>query len=153
MEIFSPRLAAATLFGIIAAWWGHVWGFVLFTLGAVLLDYTTGLIAGRATEGLNSKKAVKGLYKKVGILILLFLGLFLDAAVNHFMAHSVDFFEIPFELPISHIVTIWIVITEAISVCENLERLHVPIPKWIVKILRKAEKQIDKNEEENTNNG
>jgi phage-related holin len=54
---------------------------------------------------------------------------------------------IGFTLPIAHIVTVWIIITEAISVCENLERLGVPIPAFLIRLLRKVEKQIDKAED------
>jgi toxin secretion/phage lysis holin len=148
MEIFNQKIAASAFFGTIASWFGGISGVVCFTFGAVMLDYITGLLAGRANEGLNSKCAVKGLYKKAGIFFLLFLGLFLDGAVNYFMAEGSGFLEIPFRVPIAYIVTVWIVITEAISVCENLERMGVRIPKRIMKILRKAEKQADQENEE-----
>lgn len=145
METVSAKLTAAAVMGVVASYIGEIWVFVAFTFFATMLDYITGLLAGRANEGLNSKRAVKGLYKKLGIFMLLSLGLFLDGAVNHFMTESIHILEMPFNLPIAHIVTMWIVITEAISICENLERLDVPIPKWMVKMLRKAEKEIDKD--------
>ena len=145
METVMLRVAAASAAGVVCSWFGRVWVFILFTVLAVLFDYATGLLAGRANEGLNSKRAVKGLYKKLGIFLLLGLGLFLDGAINHFT--GVDFFELPFDMPIAHIVTAWIVITEAISVCENLQRIGVHIPKWMTKALRKAEGKIDRDKD------
>ena len=147
MEFLNSKATAAAALG--AAGWqigGQLWIFILFTVIAILFDYATGLMAGRRSkEGLVSKKAAKGLEKKLGILFLLGLGLFLDGAI-HFMVAK-DFFDIPFELPIAHIVTLWIIITEAISICENLQKLGVQIPRWIVKTLRKAEKKMDQNDE------
>jgi toxin secretion/phage lysis holin len=138
----GTKITVASILGAIASYVCGVWVFVAFVVVAILLDYITGLLAGRANGGLNSKWATKGLYKKVGIFMLLVLGLFLDGAVNHFMV-GMDFLDLPFHLPIAHIVTVWIVITEAISVCENLERLGVPIPGFLVRLLRKVEKKID----------
>jgi toxin secretion/phage lysis holin len=137
----AHRIIFASIGGYVAAWIGHVWYFVALTFVAIMLDYITGMIAGRANEGLNSKKATSGIWKKVGIIFLLFLGLFLDNAVNHFAADGI-FFELPFSIPIAHIVTMWIVVTEAISVCENLKKLGVPIPAFMLSILKKAEKKI-----------
>ena len=147
MEATGIKLTWAGILGWLMAWVADVWVCVLFVLIAILFDYTTGLLAGRANEGLNSKRAMKGLYKKIGLFMLLCLGLFLDAAINHFMVDKAGILEMPFDLPIAYITTAWIIITEAISVCENLIRLDVPIPKWLLKTLRKAEKQIDKDDE------
>lgn len=139
----SPKVTAAIILGSIASWFSEVWVFIALTLIAMMLDYVSGILAGRANEGLNSQKALKGLYKKSGIFILLCLGLFLDGTVNSFMMDSVEFFHAPFTVPIAHIVTMWIIVTEAISICENLERVGVPIPKWMIKMLRKTQQKMD----------
>jgi len=150
MEVFTPKLGVAVILGSIASWFGEMWIFIAMVLMAMVLDYISGLVAGRANEGINSKRAIKGLYKKVGIFVLLCLGIFLDGAVNTFMQDGMGFFTMPFDAPIAHIVTIWIIITESVSICENLERAGVPIPKWLIKMLRKAEKKLDNEKDDTT---
>jgi len=110
------------------------------------MDYITGILAGRAGEGLKSRVAIKGLYKKVGLIFLFCLGFLLDGAFNHYLVKGFSV-EMPFDLPIGLIVSVWIFLTEAISICENLERLKVPIPSWLMKLLRKTKKKMDKEEE------
>jgi toxin secretion/phage lysis holin len=147
MNLDGAKIAAAAPFGLISAWFGSVWVMVAFAFGSILLDYATGMLAGRANEGLNSKRATRGLYKKVGILFLLFFGFLLDGAFAYFITHGLVYnmsFDLPFNLPIGMIISAWIVITESISICENLQRLDVPIPRWIVFILKKAQSNADK---------
>lgn len=145
-NVTSTKITIATVGGMIAAWFGHIWQLVALVLVVMILDYLTGLMAGRVNEGLNSKRATQGFYKKVGFLCLLGLGFFLDVAFNHFLARGFSF-QMPFDLPIGMIVSVWIVVTEAISICENLGRLGVPIPSWLMTLLRKTRKNIDEEEQ------
>lgn len=146
MELNTAKLTIATVCGLFAAWFGRVWELLALVLIVIILDYLTGLLAGRANEGLNSKRATQGIYKKVGFLCLLVLGFFLDVAFNHFISRGFSF-QMPFELPIGLIISVWIVVTEAISICENLGRLGVPIPSWLMKLLKKTQKNIDEEEQ------
>ena len=146
MDVMKFKIPLATVSGLIAAWFGHVWTLIILAVVAILLDYATGLLAGRINEGLNSKRATRGLYKKVGFLFLLALGFFLDVAFNHFIAQGFNGFQLPFDLPIGLIVSVWIVVTEAISICENLERLGVPIPEALVKLLKRTRDSADESE-------
>jgi len=36
-----------------------------------------------------------------------------------------------------------VIVTEGISILENLTRLGVPIPRWMMKILKRTEKDIN----------
>jgi len=145
MNITQAKLAMAAAGGWFFALPGSLleWELAFITFLAIIMDYITGILAGRANEGLSSGRAVKGLYKKVGIIFLFCLGFLIDGAFNHYLAAGFGI-EMPFELPIGLIVSVWIFLTEAISICENLERLKVPIPSWLMKLLRKTRKKIDK---------
>lgn len=146
MDVLKLKLFMAAAGGLTVAWFGYVWEAIALVMAAIVLDYVTGLLAGRATEGLNSRKASKGLYKKMGFLSLLVLGFFMDVAFNYFIASGFNF-EMPFNLPIGLIVSAWIVVTEAISICENIQRLGVDIPSWLLKLLKKSNENIDRKDD------
>jgi toxin secretion/phage lysis holin len=151
LEAADGFFSVKTLIAAIGGWFASLfmnvdWHLFAFTFGAIILDYTTGLLAGRRNEGLSSWRATKGLYKKMGLLSLLALGFFLDGAINHFVFRGFRF-DIPFDLPIALVVTVWIVITEAISIIENIEKLGVTIPRFLTKLLRGTKRKIDKEEE------
>ena len=139
MYSLKLTIPLAAIGGLVAAWLGRVWVLVALVLAAVMLDYITGLLAGRATEGLSSKRAKQGVYKKIGFLSLMTLAFFLDVAFDEFIALGFQY-EMPFNMPIGLIVSVWIVVTEAISICENIQRLGVEIPPWMTRLLCKAKK-------------
>jgi toxin secretion/phage lysis holin len=130
----------------------NIWGYFFFAFLLMIIDYITGLMAGAIKEGLTSRKATKGIFKKVGIITLLVFGFILDAAFHYIAAEGFNF-DLPFNMPIGIVVSVWVVITEAISICENLDRVGVPIPKWLVKILARTRDKFEQYNETNDNGG
>jgi toxin secretion/phage lysis holin len=142
----KPEMWLSAVSGLFFSWFGGVWPLILLAFAAILLDYMTGTLAGRANEGISGKKMTDGIYKKTGLILLLVFGFLMDVAFNQFIAQGFNY-QLPFDMPIGLIISVWIFITEAISICENLERLGVPIPAPLVKMLRKVEQKIDKEDE------
>jgi toxin secretion/phage lysis holin len=140
------KLVLAVFGCTFAAWLGHVWEVAFFAFALIILDYITGILAGRANEGLNSKRAYTGIRKKVGILCLLCLGFILESAFNGFIAYGFQF-ELPFALPIGLLVTVWIVILEAISILENVNRMGARVPVWLLKMLKRTYKDMEGKEQ------
>ena len=137
------KVALAAIFGITAIRTETIIPLFVFVIFAMMLDYVTGMLAGRKSiEGINSKAATKGLYKKVGFMCLICLGFFLDVAIP-FFAYAGFNIEIPFTVPFGVIIAAWIVITETISVIENLSEIGITIPSWILKLLKNTQKKID----------
>jgi phage-related holin len=50
-------------------------------------------------------------------------------------------------MPIGLVISVWVIITEAISIFENLEKIGVPVPNWLIRVLRKTHDKINKPEE------
>ena len=141
MEMIKASLA--TILGITAIQTETLIPLVVFVILAMVLDYLAGTLAGRkSTEGINSKEATKGLYKKAGFLCLLFLGFFLDVAIPYFAYAGLHLY-IPFNTPFGVIMAAWIVITEAISIIENLSEIGVHVPKWLLKMLKTTKEKIN----------
>jgi len=149
MDLETKVKAALSVAGAaIGMWINNVWTYFFFAILLMIIDWLTGLSAGRLTEkGLTSEKATMGAHKKGGLLLLMVMGFILDIAFHYFAAEGFRF-EIPFNMPIGLLISVWVIVTEAISIIENLERINVPIPRVLVRILRKTQDKINNSEEE-----
>jgi toxin secretion/phage lysis holin len=95
-------------------------------------DYVTGLLAGAKDKKVSSKRAFRGLGKKVGMITFVIVANQLDIIVGNkdgFLRDAMLMFLIG---------------TEGISIVENLGKLGIKIPPFIVKAL---EQLSDKGEE------
>lgn len=95
---------------------------VLFFLMAV--DFFTGVWIGYRTKTINSTRAYKGLNKKAYILIIVSCAAVLSKLIPN--------------LGIRHMVIIFYVSTEILSVIENGSKLGVPIPTKLKKALEQC---------------
>jgi len=102
---------------------------VLF--GLMFLDYLTGLIVGYKMQNLNSKRAFKGLRKKLLILVIL-----CGASLMHKLVPDLAF---------RTLVGMFYCATELLSIIENVAKAGVPIPKKLKKALEQLREE-DKKE-------
>jgi toxin secretion/phage lysis holin len=131
---WTPRLA-------------DVWAVVTACVGAILValggpdaalvtllyfiaaDYVSGLMKAIVQHNVSSSIAVKGLCRKFGLLMVVFLGARLDEWLgpNAFIRL---FFCVAF------------IVSEGVSIAENLSVVGVPIPPWIITRLRVFQQMI-----------
>lgn len=92
-----------------------------------IIDYFTGMAAAKFRgEKITSKKGFQGIYKKVVMYILIFVGFGIDSMI----AYASSTLNIELELPMlfSAIIASWLVINELISITENCEATGVTLP-------------------------
>ncbi|ATV35294.1 holin [Fusobacterium pseudoperiodonticum] len=106
---------------------------IMVLLGLMLIDYVTGVYAGYKLKKLNSKRAYKGIEKKLWVLALL-----CGASLMHKLVPDIGF---------RNLVGIFYCATELLSIIENAAKAGVPIPKK----LRKALEQLKEEDEEKKN--
>lgn len=90
---------------------------------AISLDYVSGLIKAYSTKTLSSKIGIRGLLKKVGLLIVVMIGVIIDKVTGGTGA-------------VRTLVIYYFVANEGLSIIENLGVAGVPIPKSIKKALK-----------------
>ena len=110
--------------------------FVVAMIVFMLLDYLTGVVKAIHLKELNSKSATKGLLKKFSFFIAAFTGWAIDL-----------FFSIPFS--VGTIISTWIIVTEIISIFENLVECDTPIPESIIKYFKLFKEDVDKEAKSN----
>lgn len=103
-------------------------------IGMMTIDFVTGLITGalgvsNKTEGgkLSSRAAFEGLMKKVMVLLVVFLAVLVDLAVQAGAGVSFN--------AVTGATCLWFIASEGISVLENAAELGVPIPDVLLRAL------------------
>ena len=100
----------------------------------MVIDFVTGIFNAWATGHLKSYKMREGLNKKFAEISMITISIL---------------FTWVLEMPnyISYGITVYVVIMELISICENLDKMGVPIPKFVKRALRNAEYKIQNQNE------
>lgn len=95
---------------------------------AIVLDYVSGLIKAFVIKNLSSKTGIKGIIKKVSILLIVMLAVLVDRVTGETGA-------------IRTLVIYYFVANEGLSILENLGQAGVPIPQSIKKALKVMKKE------------
>lgn len=110
----------------------EIWVFMIPGI-LMAIDILTGSLNAWAKRDFKSYKMRQGLVKKCGEVIILGVG---------------ELFTIGMVLPtyIMSGISFYIIFMELISICENLQKMGVPIPKFIRKALSDTEKALEDKE-------
>lgn len=95
---------------------------------AIVFDYISGMIKAFHTKTLSSRIGFHGILKKVGILLIVMLGVLVDRVTGNTGA-------------VRTLVIYYFVANEGLSVIENLGQCGVPIPASIKKALKSLNKE------------
>ena len=105
--------------------------FWIFMLPGILMliDFLTGLVNAWKRHEIKSSKMREGLAKKYGESLALIIGelLVISIRVPEYFIKAISGY---------------IILMELISICENVDKLGVPIPGFIKRALKKADEKI-----------
>lgn len=105
---------------------------IMLPIILMAIDVLTGVINAWIKGEIKSSILRKGLGKKIGEIVVLAIG---------------ELFLIAMSLPMVIIngISLYIIVMELISICENLEKLGVPIPNFVKKALASTEEKINED--------
>lgn len=137
------KLTASLISGLAASFWGIYGPVIACVLVAIYMDVVSGLVASMAAgEKISSQVGWIGFWKKMALILALDFGIFMDSFIPILL--GTISLELPFTMPIGMIVGCYIVINEAISIIENINKAApTALPKWIKKMLEGTGKTID----------
>ena len=137
------KTVLAFVLGVMATFWGKYGVVISLVSIAIIFDVATGCIkATTVGKGLDSRTGAKGFWKKIAYLVALGFGIFLDYGIPYIIAAGVAF-ELPFSLPLGATVGVYIILTESISVIENLYEIGMPFPKFILNLLKIGKERME----------
>lgn len=134
-----------TLTGMLAAlsiWLELLTVPVLLLVAAMSIDYITGIRAAKYRgEQVNSAKGLKGLEKKVMLLLLVAVGLLIDLLMIYCVgAFGMDF---PFKFAVALVITVWLTVNEIISILENIRDTGTNLPVWLLPLIKNIKSKVE----------
>ena len=140
MKDFFQILFAGAV-GALAAYFNVLLIPLAVLMGAMLIDYITGMAGAACTGEINSRVGVTGLIKKAGYLALVAVGMVVDYLINSALVNIGINFRIYYCFGM--IITIWLIINELISILENLGELKIPLPKFLVNTIKSLKGRVE----------
>lgn len=140
-------LSMSIVGGLISTYFQQYGIIFIFVAIAICFDVITGLVAS-AYNGIpiTSDRARRGFWKKVCFLLAVFLGIFMDAFIPQLVL--MVGIKLPFNLPFGCIISIYVILTEAISIAENIFKVNQEsMPKWIIGLLKGYKNKIEEMED------
>lgn len=114
---------------------------VLLVVGNVT-DYITGIMASQyREEQVSSYKGIRGIYKKVGMWILIIIGCMMDSLIKY----TVQYMGLSVSPPyiIATVVAVWLICNEIISILENLIDIGIAIPPFLMPLAKMIKGQVE----------
>ena len=106
---------------------------VKLALAFMVIDVFTGVLNAIKNKELNSTKAREGIYKKASFILFIAFGYLADYAMNYV--------NMGFNLPAAATICTLIIVTEAISVLENLGQINPDLVKLVAPFLSALNKK------------
>jgi len=133
----------AVIYAFIANIFGAFTPLLIITLVAMFADLITRIYAARVRpdEEVESKLVIKGIYKKLGMCMLIILALILDKAL--LILADVIGINVISKIMVTALVMAWLLVRELISNAENLQHAGIELPAFLIKILGIAKDKID----------
>lgn len=147
MEGISGFIKALTvsLIAAISLRLGALSGLLGTFTAAIVLDYITGVAAASYLRELSSRAGLRGIVKKAGSCIVIAVALLADEVVAQSgvqLGTGVRMYG-----AIAGIVTVWLILNELISILENLAKMNVPLPGFLLAAIKLLKKQTEEREE------
>lgn len=140
MKDFIHILFAGAV-GALAAYFNVLLIPLAVLVAVMLIDYVTGMAAASYTKQLNSRIGVMGILKKAGYIALVAVGMVVDYLITSALV------QIGVNIQINYcfgmIITIWLIINELISILENLGELNIPLPKFLVDMIKTLKGKVE----------
>ena len=130
------------IFAGINAWLGNLAIPVYVLLACNVIDYITGIMAApKRGEKVSSYKGIEGIAKKVCQYLLVVVGSLIDMWITYAVQYVKPEFKEPYIVAI--VVTLWLAMNEIISILENMHDIGVPIPPFLMPLVKKLKKKTE----------
>ena len=133
-DFFQQTFISATIAGLL--YYLNIMAIPVIVLVCIMLiDYVTGLISAWVNAELSSKKGIIGIVKKICYLFAIAAAMGIDWLIYSGMTQIG--IQLDYTIFFGVLVTIWLIINEIISILENLAKIGVPLPKFLMTVIQR----------------
>lgn len=150
MENKSIQVIISAALATLASYLGALAVPIIVLMVMMIIDYLTGMSAAWINNELSSKVGAKGILKKIGYMALIVVA----AGVDYLIWSGVAAVQVNvgYQMWFGLLVAVWLIINEMISILENLRRMDVPLPNFLVRVLSRIKHTVDTSEKEEQKN-
>lgn len=131
-----------TIVSVLFGWLGVLAIPVFILAGLNVTDYITGIAASKyREEQVTSYKGIRGICKKIGMWILVFVGWVMDIMISYAGQYVGLTIKLPFV--VATIVAVWLICNEIISILENLLDIGVAMPPFLMPLAKMIKGQVE----------
>lgn len=136
-----PLTAVATFVSYLL---GTVNELVIVLMFFMMIDLLTGVMRSFITKTANSTVCLKGIFKKVMMLFVIWVSAGIEFTLVHIGMETNKLITV--------MVTCFFIVNEGISILENAGQIGLPIPKVLKNALEKLNEYSGENDEKETKN-
>lgn len=135
-----------TVFAVAAAGLSAYFKVILIPLSILIFvmicDYLSGMVSAWMTKTVSSRVGIVGIVKKACYLLVVAVAMVTDWLIHSALAQAgIGVSDSTFLFGL--IVIIWLIINELISILENLAEVGIPLPEFLVRIIKKLKSTVD----------
>jgi len=137
---------------VITNCFGKVTVLLYIVIGLMGLDLVTRIYAAGVSkeEKVESRKIMKGFYKKFGLCLLILISLIMDYGLS-FVTDLLALPKLSY-IVFTNLTLAWLFIRELISNLENLQSAGIELPSFIMKALNRTREQVEAFDKNHDNN-
>ena len=145
MKETSFKALISVVCGGLSAYFGVIGVPLAVLFAAMCIDYGTGMAKAWVTGELSSRVGVLGIIKKVGYLTAICVAGIIDWLLISGLK------QVGISISLSYfmglMVTIWFIVNECISILENLADIGVPLPGFLMAMVKRLAAVVDEKGE------
>ena len=134
----TTKAVLAAFFAALGAYCRELVVPVIIVAAVMGCDYLSGVAAAWINGTLSSRVGIIGIIKKMGYALIIVVGFAVDwivqVAAGKVGIDAGNFFF--FAL----LVSMWLIINECISILENIARMGVPVPKFLLTVIERLKR-------------
>lgn len=142
MNNTTIKAIVTAITGFLSSLLGILYIPVLLMVTCNVIDYVTGLAAAKyRNQQVDSYRGLRGITKKVSMWLLVIVGAIIDQLLKY--AAVTIGFTLPITFLVACVVVIWLICNEIISILENIKDIGVPIPPFLLPLLKNLKSQTE----------
>lgn len=145
--INSAKVLLTAIFAAVSTHFGAIGDLLWLFIAAAILDYVTGVAAAVYNKELDSGLGIRGILKKVGTFCIVAVAIISDQIVT--AAGDQLGLAISTQGAIAAVVTIWLILNELISILENIAKLNVALPPFLMSAIKRLKRYTETSQEKN----